>query len=126
MKYRLRILMIFLFSAGICISVPACNQAAEGDRCNPARAANGEDECGAGLSCQQPMNCPENYCCPKTGNSSNPYCQTGCNGGDISICMADSTQPFCPELCKKDPTLSWCMVSAVGGAGGATGVGGAP
>lgn len=60
----------FFFALGF-----ACNEGREGDRCNPAAAANGEDECGSGLSCQQPSSCAENYCCPKNPNDSkNPYC----------------------------------------------------
>jgi hypothetical protein len=62
-----------------------CNQGDEGDRCNPSLS---HDECGAGLSCQQPVDCAENYCCPTSGSSSNPYCQPGCNGGQASICAA--------------------------------------
>jgi hypothetical protein len=62
-----------------------CNESQEGDRCNPDLS---HDECNSGLSCQQPVDCPENYCCPVSGTSSNPNCQTGCNGGQASICAA--------------------------------------
>ena len=62
-----------------------CNQGGEGDRCNPDLS---HDECGAGLHCTQPVDCPENYCCPTSGNSNNPYCQPGCAGGQASICAA--------------------------------------
>ncbi len=62
-----------------------CNVGHEGDQCNPSLS---HDECSAGLSCQQPTNCPENYCCPTSGTSSNVFCQTGCNGGQASICAA--------------------------------------
>jgi hypothetical protein len=62
-----------------------CNESQEGDRCNPDLS---HDECNAGLSCQQPVDCPENYCCPISGTSSNPNCQPGCNGGQASICAA--------------------------------------
>jgi hypothetical protein len=62
-----------------------CNQGAEGDRCNPDLS---HDECGGGLQCTQPKDCPENYCCPANGTSSNPYCQPGCAGGQASICAA--------------------------------------
>jgi hypothetical protein len=62
-----------------------CNVGQEGERCNPKLS---HDECGSGLSCQEPADCPENYCCPTTGTSSNPYCQQGCNGGQASICAA--------------------------------------
>ncbi len=62
-----------------------CDQGQEGDRCNPSLS---HDECNTGLSCQQPPSCPENYCCPITGTSTDPNCQPGCNGGDIAICNA--------------------------------------
>ncbi|HEY5239918.1 MAG TPA: hypothetical protein VIJ22_00570 [Polyangiaceae bacterium] len=62
-----------------------CNVGNEGERCNPHLS---HDECGAGLSCQQPSDCPENYCCPMSSTSRNAYCQPGCNGGRASICAA--------------------------------------
>ena len=62
-----------------------CNVGREGDRCDPDLS---HDECNSGLSCQQPPNCPENYCCPTSGTSSNPFCQPGCNGGQLSICTS--------------------------------------
>jgi hypothetical protein len=71
-----------------------CEQGAEGDRCNPdlitmnPSPMYNEDECGSGLSCQQPNFCPENYCCPVAGPSANPNCQDGCNGGAASGCAA--------------------------------------
>jgi len=53
----------------------ACNDGREGDRCNPVAAANGEDECGGGLTCQTPSTCVESYCCPADPTkSTNPYC----------------------------------------------------
>jgi hypothetical protein len=64
----------------------------EGDRCNPFLS---HDECGSGLQCTQPSLCPENYCCPTSGTSSNPFCQTGCNGGAASICAADMDPDAC-------------------------------
>ncbi len=67
----------------------ACDGGGEGDRCNPNLS---HDECGTGLSCQQPAYCPESYCCPTSGSSSNPFCQPGCNGGAAAICKADPTQ----------------------------------
>jgi hypothetical protein len=67
------------------ITGTGCNESQEGDRCNPDLS---HDECNAGLSCQQPVDCPENYCCPTSGTSSNPNCQPGCNGGQASICAA--------------------------------------
>jgi hypothetical protein len=63
----------------------ACTVGQEGERCNPDLS---HDECGHGLSCQQPKDCPESYCCPASGNSDDPNCQPGCNGGQASICAA--------------------------------------
>lgn len=58
----------------------SCNQGREGDRCNPVAAANGEDECGSGLSCQQPTNCAENYCCPTDlSQATNGFCKSDPN-----------------------------------------------
>src|SRR5580704_2465310 len=77
-----------LFLTGALLLCPnGCAQGAEGDRCNPD-LATGESDCNAGLSCQQPVDCPENYCCPMEGSSDNPFCQPGCNGGQASICDA--------------------------------------
>jgi hypothetical protein len=93
---------------GLCLAVvlgalllngTGCNQSAEGDRCNPLRTS---DECGSGLVCSgNPIGisasypiqfCPENYCCPADlSQSTNPYCQPGCNGGAAAICAADGT-----------------------------------
>jgi hypothetical protein len=67
-----------------------CAQGREGDRCNPDNALPpSEDECGSGLECQIPVDCPEAYCCPPDGGASmNAFCQKGCNGGQASICDA--------------------------------------
>lgn len=70
------------FVAGITV---ACSVGREGERCNPARSS---DECAAGLACTQPPDCPETYCCPTHGPSSDPNCQPGCNGGQASACAA--------------------------------------
>ncbi len=72
-------------SSAIAILSAGCDQGSEGDRCNPDLSHN---ECNDGLVCTQPVDCPENYCCPASGNSSNPNCQPGCNGGQASICAA--------------------------------------
>ena len=81
-------------AAVVALTGVGCNQGAEGDRCNPDLSA-GHDECGSGLRCTQPVDCPENYCCPTSGQSSNPYCQPGCNGGLASICAADPSFDAC-------------------------------
>lgn len=62
-----------------------CNIGQEGERCNPSLT---HDECGSGFACTQPVDCPETYCCPTSGTSSNPFCQQGCNGGQASACAA--------------------------------------
>ena len=62
--------------------VVACEQGGEGNRCNPDLS---HDECGSGLTCQQPLPCVENYCCPvDRSTSTNPYCQ-----GAPSVCPSD-------------------------------------
>jgi len=87
---RLGALAVILTAALLTATTNGCNQGAEGDRCNPSlvTANYDDDECGAGLSCQQPSFCPENYCCPLTGASANPFCQAGCNGGAAAGCAA--------------------------------------
>lgn len=91
--------------AGLAVSLVlaalACNQGSEGDRCNPDLAA-GHDECGSGLKCTIPTDCPEAYCCPTDGKSSNPVCQPGCNGGAASACNAGDIDA-CAFACSKDP-----------------------
>jgi len=79
----MRTMMRLLVLASLCML--ACEEGREGDRCNPDLS---HDECGSGLSCQQPVNCPENYCCPTSGESTNPFCQPGCSGGLAAICAA--------------------------------------
>jgi hypothetical protein len=98
-------------AAVLALAVAACQQSAEGDRCNPDLAA-GEKDCNSGLTCTSagPL-CPENYCCPVAadgglGASSNPYCQPGCNGGAASICNAgqDGDTAACAFACQNDPS----------------------
>jgi hypothetical protein len=87
---------IALLSIGgvVAFGAGGCNVGNEGERCNPDLS---HDECGAGLSCTQPQYCPENYCCPTSGTSNNPYCQTGCNGGQASICAAGGDADCDPD-----------------------------
>jgi hypothetical protein len=73
---------------GLVAAIAGCDVGNEGERCNPLLT---HDECSAGLACTQPVDCPEAYCCPTSGTSSNPYCQPGCNGGLAAICTADPT-----------------------------------
>jgi hypothetical protein len=70
-----RIVLLTAFVATSLGFGAACNEGAEGDRCNPIAAANGEDECGSGLTCQTLSVCMESYCCPKDPTkSSSGYC----------------------------------------------------
>lgn len=80
-----RAMGVLFVAAVLAAAATGCDTGNEGDRCNPDLS---HDECGAGLSCQQPKDCPENYCCPTSGTSTNPYCQPGCAGGQASICAA--------------------------------------
>ena len=72
------IFALFLFAMALATAANACDGGREGERCNPLLSNN---ECGSGLTCQQPANaalgtvCPENYCCPGSATrSSSPYC----------------------------------------------------
>ncbi len=82
---------LFLFTTGaLLVAAHGCSQGHEGDRCNPALTnvyGSDEDECGSGLACGQPADCPESYCCPD-GGATSPFCAPGCNGGQASICNA--------------------------------------
>jgi hypothetical protein len=79
--------LLILATATLSLAATGCQQGGLGDRCNPDLVA-GESECGSGLVCYQPQYCPENYCCPADGISSNPFCQTGCSGGQQAECLA--------------------------------------
>jgi hypothetical protein len=90
--------LIFV-AAGLLALGDGCDGGREGDRCNPLLS---HDECGNGLSCQQPSTCAENYCCPSPASaSSNPYCNgaacppadggsdAAADGGDEAAAPAD-------------------------------------
>jgi hypothetical protein len=96
MRPRLRFCLAVVLGALAVIGGCDYNEGAEGDRCNPLLTSN---ECNSGLVCSgYPIGqstaypiafCPENYCCPPDlSQSTNPYCQPGCNGGAASICSA--------------------------------------
>jgi hypothetical protein len=88
--------VLALVVASVALAFAACDQGHEGDRCNPNLS---HDECGGSpLSCQQPAECPEFYCCPTNGTGTNPFCQTGCAGGVASICAAlNGDASFCGD-----------------------------
>jgi hypothetical protein len=91
----------FMLGIGFALTVggTGCDGGHEGDRCvlpivttdAGTSGYRSSDECGSGLACTQPANCPESYCCPTNGTSSNPNCKPGCNGGADSICAANPT-----------------------------------
>jgi hypothetical protein len=119
--------LFVIVASGICtLTTNGCNQGAEGDRCNPDLTQSSpaptynEDECGSGLTCQQPANCPENYCCPTPpATSTNPNCQAGCNGGAQSGCAAGNAAD-CAFLCASGMT-AYCPDGGTGGGGSGTG-----
>ncbi len=98
--FRIDTVLVALLGAAALVMV-ACSQGSEGDRCNPDLNP-GNPECNGGLTCMQPPLCPEAYCCPTTGTSSNPNCQTGCNGGAASACNAGDVDA-CAFACANDP-----------------------
>src|SRR5512140_1514762 len=61
-----------------------CDGGREGERCNPALS---HDDCGDGLTCQQPTACAENYCCPADPTkSTSPTCNgAGCPAVDAGV-----------------------------------------
>jgi hypothetical protein len=93
--------VLSLAGAG-CIGGLSDTGVSEGHRCNPLDSHN---ECSSGLVCtgqqQSPAIpfCPENYCCSVDSsgnlNSSNVWCQPGCNGGAAAICTATMDPGAC-------------------------------
>jgi hypothetical protein len=59
-----------LFAAA---SLLACEQGAEGDRCNPDLVNT--SECNSGLSCVTPSSCVVSVCCPSTPPYADPQCE---------------------------------------------------
>jgi hypothetical protein len=67
-----RIASLIVFACAVALLGSACDGGNEGDRCNPDLSHN---DCGAGLTCQTPSTCVENYCCPADpSTSTNDYC----------------------------------------------------
>ncbi len=116
---RIGTALVTLLGIGALV-MAACSQGSEGDRCNP-NLNPGNGECNGGLTCMQPSLCPEAYCCPTTADggpasSSNPNCQTGCNGGAASICNSGAdAAAACEFACTHDPgDLSSSAASSCG------------
>ncbi len=84
-----------LVTALAALGITACQQGAQGDRCNPNLIQSGgatpqynEDECnkGAGLSCQVPPTCVIAVCCPSSPPYSDPNCACFANPGASCAC----------------------------------------
>src|SRR5215472_6646940 len=86
--------LVLAIGGVLAIAGAGCDTGNEGDRCNPSLT---HDECGAGLMCTSRPDCPEAYCCPTNGSSSNPYCQYGCAGGLATLCAAAPGADVCPQ-----------------------------
>jgi hypothetical protein len=80
----------------VALAAAGCDEGHDGDRCVLALSHN--DCASSDLTCTQPTDCPETYCC--AAGSTNPYCQAGCNGGALSIlfasCSTANPSPLCP------------------------------
>jgi hypothetical protein len=77
------------------LGAAGCDEGHDGDRCVLALSHN--DCASSDLTCMQPTDCPETYCC--SANSMNPYCQAGCNGGALSILFASCSTTTPSALC---------------------------
>jgi hypothetical protein len=85
-----------LVAAVSALALPACQQGAEGDRCNPdliqsggATPAYNADECNSGLSCQIPPTCGNAYCCPSSPPYTDPNCACLANPAAGCACTYD-------------------------------------
>src|SRR5580658_9741323 len=85
-----------VLAAVLGLGAAGCDEGHDGDRCVLALSHN--DCASSDLTCMQPTHCPETYCC--SANSTNPFCQAGCNGGALSIifasCGTSTPSPLCP------------------------------
>ncbi len=81
-----------LCAASVLVLLSACAGGNEGERCNPNVPAS-DSECNPGLTCQQPLPCVENYCCPaKLSASSDPHCNgTACTAASQTDVSGDAT-----------------------------------
>jgi hypothetical protein len=91
---RIGIALAVLVGGLALVGSGGCNIGQEGERCNPNLS---HDECGAGLACTIPPDCPEAYCCPTSRQSASAYCLRGCNGGQASACAAGGDADCPPE-----------------------------
>jgi hypothetical protein len=75
------------------LALCACQQGAQGDRCNPDLIQPGgaipqynEDECNSGLACTIPPTCVIAICCPKEPPYADPNCACLANPGAACAC----------------------------------------
>ncbi|MGA3124486.1 MAG: hypothetical protein ABSF69_27320 [Polyangiaceae bacterium] len=90
--------LLLAVAAALALAAAGCNEGHEGDRCVAALSHN--DCANSDLVCGPVPDCPETYCCPASGMSSNAFCQPGCAGGALGIIFASCTtatpSPLCP------------------------------
>jgi len=116
-RHCLRIVGVLVATAaGFAAAGTGCDTGGEGDRCiptsgstvqttnpnpNPSGMTLSHDFCNSGLSCYNPPDCPEFYCCPANdpGASSNPLCKAGCAGGAQAILFASCTTSTPSPIC---------------------------
>jgi hypothetical protein len=95
--------LLLVLAAVLALATAGCDEGHEGDRCVATLShndcASSDLVCGNGMGGPLP-DCPETYCCPVSGMSSNPYCQPGCGGGALSIifasCSTSTPNALCP------------------------------
>jgi len=80
------------------VGFSACEQGAQGDRCNPDLIQAGgstpqynEDECNSGLACQVPPTCAIAVCCPTHPPYSDPNCACLANPSAGCACTVPGT-----------------------------------
>jgi hypothetical protein len=99
-KFRTSLQALLGIAALVAMSATAgCDEGHQGDRCVAALSHN--DCASSDLTCMQPTDCPETYCCPSAGTAiTSTFCQPGCSGGALSIlfatCSTASPSPLCP------------------------------
>ena len=83
----------FIALALAALTLAACQQGAQGDRCNPNLIQPGgavpqynEDECNSGLTCQVPPTCAIAVCCPTHPPYSDPNCECLANPSAACAC----------------------------------------
>jgi hypothetical protein len=83
MASALRSFAVFTFASALALlTVPACSQQSEGERCD--RLAEGNADCDSGLSCvaaRELLVKTTDRCCPAAGTESDARCRRGSASG---------------------------------------------